>query len=245
MPDIHALLTQQLKNRFSWSDSLLDNLSTMASTPKGVFYLSETGLVGKVVTYMFSRYKARLQVGRYEKFGYGFMISQLANTSSGCHHLSESGLVQHLIEEIWTELEHGSDDFMSAFPRSYSVAIIDRDVYKPMLCLFNVLSSFAALFELLGDNTATPRSFYTPREVPKGLIGLLDRVAFIDKTSKVASLCNYEQSHVFGLRLLSFLQSDLDVLLLLEAQYDYSNILLNLQSINRSNPMVSLTDCSG
>lgn len=142
----------------------------MASTPKGVFYLAETGLLGKVVNYMFKRYKARLQVGRYEKFGYGFMISQLANIPSGCYHLSESGLIQYLIEEIWTELEHGSDDFMSAFPRSYSVDIIDREVYKPMLCFFNILSSFAAVFELLGDINATPRSFYSVREKPKGLI---------------------------------------------------------------------------
>ena len=155
---------------FSWSDSLLDNLLSMASTPKGVFHLAETGLTGKVISYMFSRYKSRLQVGRYEKFGYGFIISQLAPTPNGCYYLNESGLIQYLIEEIWTELEYGSDDFMSAFPRSYSVEIIDREVYKPMLCLFNILSSFPAVYELLGDITATPRSFYSIREIPKGLI---------------------------------------------------------------------------
>lgn len=142
----------------------------MASTPKGVFHLAETGLTGKVISYMFSRYKSRLQVGRYEKFGYGFIISQLAPSPSGCYYLNESGLIQYLIEEIWTELEYGSDDFMSAFPRSYSVEIIDREVYKPMLCLFNILSSFPAVYELLGDIIATPRSFYSIREIPKGLI---------------------------------------------------------------------------
>ncbi len=116
--------------RFSWSDSLLDNLVSMASTPKGVFYLTETGLLGRVVNYMFCRYKSKLQVGKFEKFGYGFIISQLANTPSGCFYLNESLLIQHLIDEIWTELEYGSDDFMSAFPRSYSVEPIDREVYK-------------------------------------------------------------------------------------------------------------------
>ena len=63
--------------------------------------------------------------------------------------------------------------------------------------------------------------------------GLLDRVTFLDKRIKMASLCNYEQSHIFGLRLLSFLQTDLDVLLLLESQYAYSSLLLNLQKANR------------
>lgn len=35
------------------------------------------------------------------------------------------------------------------------------------------------------------------------------------------------------MRLLSFLQTDLDVLLLLESQYNYSYLLLNLQKLNR------------
>ena len=114
----------------SWSDSLLDNLIVMASTPRGVLYLNESGLVKHAIDYMATRYMAKLQVGKNEKFGYGFIISQLANTPSGCFHLNESGLVQYLIDEIWTEVECGSDDFMSAFPKPYSVEAIDSDVYK-------------------------------------------------------------------------------------------------------------------
>ena len=30
--------------------------------------------------------------------------------------------------------------------------------------------------------------------------GLLDRITFIDKKSKIASLFNYEQSHILGIR---------------------------------------------
>ena len=157
---------------FSWSESLLDNLVSMASTPKGVFYLNETGLLRQVVNYMFTRYKSKLQVGKYEKFGYGFIVSQLSNTPSGCFYLNEASLIQYLIDEIWTELEYGSDDFMSAFPRSYSVEIIDKEIYKPMLCLINILSSFSAVYELLADVTITPRSNYGMRDMPKGLIVL-------------------------------------------------------------------------
>ena len=57
----------------------------------------------------------------------------------------------------------------------------------------------------------------------------------MDKNLKISSLCNYEQSHVFGLRLLGFLQSDLDVLLLIESQYNSSRVLLELQKKNRRN----------
>ena len=117
-------------SRFSWSESLLDNLVGMASTPKGVYYLNETGLVKHVVKYLYYRYKSKLQVGKCERFGYGFIVSQLANAPTGCFFLNETTMIQYLIEEIWTELEYGSDDFMSAFPRPYSVEPIDRDVYK-------------------------------------------------------------------------------------------------------------------
>jgi hypothetical protein len=102
----------------------------MASTPKGVYHLNETKLIDQVINYLFTRYKSKMQVGKYEKFGYGFIISQLSNAPSGTFFLNESNFIQHLIDEIWTELEYGSDDFMSAFPRSYSVESIDREVYK-------------------------------------------------------------------------------------------------------------------
>jgi hypothetical protein len=117
------------KNSLAWSESLLDNLVCMGSTPKGVFFLNETGLIKQAIDYMFARYKSKLQVGKCEKFGYGFIISQLSNSLSGCFHLNEA-FTQSLIDEIWTELEYGSDDFMSAFPRSYSVDSIEREVYK-------------------------------------------------------------------------------------------------------------------
>lgn len=107
----------------------------MASTPKGVFYLNETKLTSEAVSYLSSRYKARLQVGKYEKFGYGFIISQISNAPTGAFYLNECEFVQYLIDEIWTELEYGSDDFMSAFPRSYSVEPIDKEVYKVRFCI--------------------------------------------------------------------------------------------------------------
>ena len=103
----------------------------MASTPKGVYYLNESGIIKEVVNYMFKRYKSKLQVGKYEKFGYGFIISQVANSLAGSFCLNEA-FSQFLIDEIWTELEHGGavEDFMSAFPRSYPIEHIEREVYK-------------------------------------------------------------------------------------------------------------------
>lgn len=82
------------------------------------------------IAYLSSRYQSRKQVGKYEKFGYGFIISQLSNAPSGAFCMNDCEFIQYLINEIWTELEYGSDDFMSAFPRSFSVEPIDKEVYK-------------------------------------------------------------------------------------------------------------------
>uniref|UniRef100_A0A8I3N8I6 Protein broad-minded n=1 Tax=Canis lupus familiaris TaxID=9615 RepID=A0A8I3N8I6_CANLF len=61
---------------------------------------------------------------------------------------------------------------------------------------------------------------------------ILDRLIILNSEAKIRSLFNYEQSHIFGLRLLSVLCCDLDTLLLLEAQYQVSEMLLNAQEEN-------------
>ncbi|EGV92771.1 Uncharacterized protein C6orf170-like [Cricetulus griseus] len=61
---------------------------------------------------------------------------------------------------------------------------------------------------------------------------IIDRLIILNSEAKIRSLLNYEQSHIFGLRLLSVVCCDLDALLLLEAQYQVSNMLLHAQEEN-------------
>ncbi len=61
------------------------------------------------------------------------------------------------------------------------------------------------------------------------LQGLLDRLVFVDSEAKLQSLFNLDQSHVFGLHLLSILVSCLDTLLLLQTQYNIQDVLLRCQ----------------
>jgi len=61
---------------------------------------------------------------------------------------------------------------------------------------------------------------------------IIDRLTILNSEAKIRSLFNYEQSHIFGLRLLSVVCCDLDTLLLLEAQYQVSETLLNAQEEN-------------
>ncbi|XP_041043400.1 protein broad-minded isoform X4 [Carcharodon carcharias] len=61
---------------------------------------------------------------------------------------------------------------------------------------------------------------------------VIDRLVIMNSNAKIHSLFNYEHSHMFGVRLLSVMCCNLDILLLLESQYHVSEILLNAQKEN-------------
>ncbi|TRY89901.1 hypothetical protein DNTS_034232 [Danionella cerebrum] len=65
---------------------------------------------------------------------------------------------------------------------------------------------------------------------------LMDRLIVINSDAKIHSLFNYEQSHTFGLRLLSVLCCNLDTFLLLESQYNLTELLLQAQKDNVTEP---------
>ncbi|RMC13057.1 hypothetical protein DUI87_10587 [Hirundo rustica rustica] len=61
---------------------------------------------------------------------------------------------------------------------------------------------------------------------------IIDRLIILNSEAKIHSLFNYEQSHIFGLRLLNVLCCELNTLLLLETQYKVSQVLLTAQEEN-------------
>lgn len=225
-------VNQELQSSMLWEESLLDNLLNFAATPRGLLLLQQTGAINECVTYMFSRFTQKLQVSKCEKFGYGVMVTQVAATSPGAVALQSSGFIQALVTELWSVLECGRDDVRVIYPRSIPVDPIDRSCQKSFLALVNLLSSFPAVCELIGKQDLPNRTEYSLREVPTGIIDLIDRLIILNSEAKIHSLFNFEQSHIFGLRLLSVLCCNLDTLLLLEAQYKVSEILMIAQKEN-------------
>ncbi|XP_075354763.1 protein broad-minded isoform X2 [Mycteria americana] len=61
---------------------------------------------------------------------------------------------------------------------------------------------------------------------------IIDRLIILNSEAKIRSLFSYEQSHIFGLRLLNVLCCELNTLLLLETQYKVSQVLLTAQEEN-------------
>ncbi|CAB1340326.1 unnamed protein product [Coregonus sp. 'balchen'] len=181
---------------------------------------------------MFSRFTKKLQVSRCEKFGYGVMVTQVAATAPGVVALHSSGFVQALVVEIWSVLECGREDVRVVHPKSTPMDPIDRSCLKSFLSLVNLLSSPHAVWELLGQQSLPNKAEYNLREMPTSITDLIDRLIAVNSDVKIHSLFNYEQSHTFGLRLLSVMCCNLDSLLLLESQYNISDMLLQCQKDN-------------
>ncbi|XP_022517701.2 protein broad-minded [Astyanax mexicanus] len=224
--------SQDLQNAVAWEEVLLDNLLNFAATPKGLLLLQQTGAIHECVTYMFSRFTKKLQVSRCEKFGYGVMVTQVAATAPGIVALHSSGFIQAIVVELWSTLECGREDIRVVHPKSTPMDPIDRSCLKSFVTLVNLLSSPHAVWELLGHQALPNKIEYNLREMPTSIIDVMDRLIVISSDAKIHSLFNYEQSHTFGLRLLSVMCCSLDSLLLLESQYKLSDILLQSQKDN-------------
>ncbi|XP_051731318.1 protein broad-minded isoform X1 [Ctenopharyngodon idella] len=231
-----VLASQELQSVVAWEEMLLDNLLNFAATPKGLLLLQQTGAINECVTYMFSRFTKKLQVSRCEKFGYGVMVTQVAATAPGIVALQSSGFVQTIVVELWSALECGREDVRVVHPKSTPMDPIDRSCLKSFLSLVNLLSSPHAVWELLGHRALPNKTEYNLREMATSVLDLIDRLIIINSDAKIHSLFNYEQSHTFGLRLLSVLCCNLDSFLLLESQYNLTELLLQGQRDNVTEP---------
>uniref|UniRef100_A0A8C5RQS6 TBC1 domain family member 32 n=1 Tax=Laticauda laticaudata TaxID=8630 RepID=A0A8C5RQS6_LATLA len=229
--DTVSSINQESQSCIVLEETLLDDLLNFATTPKGLLLLQNTGTVTECVTFMFNRFMKNLQVSGCEKFGYGVIVSQVAATAPGAAALQNSGFIKALITELWGVLECGRDDVRMTHPRPTPVDPIDRSCQKFFLALINLLSC-PAVYELIGDQEIPNKAEYSLREVPTDVVDIIDRLIVVNTEAKIHSLFNYEQSHIFGLRLLNVLCCDLNTFLLLESQYKVSEVLLDAQNEN-------------
>ncbi|XP_065486989.1 protein broad-minded isoform X4 [Caloenas nicobarica] len=228
-------ISLESKNTLLWEDTLLDALLNFSATPKGLFLLHSTGALNDCVNFMFSSLSKKLQTDEYEEFGNRVIVTQMATTPPGAVALQSSGFIKALVTELWALLECGKDDVRITQPKSTPVDPIDRSCQKSFLSLINLLT-YPAVFELLSKQDIPNKQMYSLREVPTDVIDIIDRLIILNSEAKIHSLFNYEQSHIFGLRLLNVLCCELNTLLLLETQYKVSQVLLTAQEENVTEP---------
>ncbi|KFR07305.1 Protein broad-minded, partial [Opisthocomus hoazin] len=219
------------KNVLLWEETLLDALLNFSATPKGLLLLYSTGAMNDCVNFMFSSFSKKLQTNEYEEFGSRVIVTQMATTPTGAVALQSSGFIKALVTELWALLECGKDDLRITQPKSTPVDPIDRSCQKFFLSLVNLLT-YPAVFEFLSKQDIPNKPKYSLREVPTDIIDIIDRLIILNSEAKIHSLFSYEQSHIFGLRLLNVLCCELNTLLLLETQYKVSQVLLSAQEEN-------------
>ncbi|XP_013814533.1 protein broad-minded isoform X3 [Apteryx mantelli] len=224
-------ISQESKNVSLSEETLLDALLNFSATPKGLFLLHSTGAMNDCVTFMFSSISKRKQISECEEFGNGVIVTQMATTPTGAVALQSSGFIKALVTELWALLECGKDDVRITQPRSTPVDPIDQSCQKSFLSLINLLT-YPAVFELLSKQDMPNKPVYSLREIPTDIIDIIDRLIILNSEAKIHSLFSYEQSHIFGLRLLNVLCCELNTLLLLETQYKVSQVLLTAQEEN-------------
>ncbi|KFM14108.1 Protein broad-minded, partial [Aptenodytes forsteri] len=229
--DLTSSISLESKNILLWEETLLDALLNFSATPKGLFLLHSTGAMNDCVNFMFSSLSKKLQTNEYEEFGNRVIVTQMATTPTGAVALQSSGFIKALVTELWALLECGKDDLRITQPKSTPVDPIDQSCQKPPFFLINLLT-YPAVFELLSKQEVPNKPMYSLREVPTDIIDIIDRLIILNTEAKIHSLFRYEQSHIFGLRLLNVLCCELNTLLLLETQYKVSQVLLTAQQEN-------------
>ncbi|KAJ7408940.1 protein broad-minded isoform X4 [Willisornis vidua] len=234
--DSTSSISLESKNILLWEETLLDALLNFSATPKGLFLLHSTGALNDCVNFMFSSLSKKLQTNEYEEFGNRVILTQMATTPMGAVALKSSGFIKALVTELWALLECGKDDLRMTQPKSAPVDPIDQSCQKSFLSLVNLLT-YPAVFELLSKQNIPNKPMYSFREVPTDVIDVIDRLVILNSEAKIQSLFSYEQSHIFGLRLLNVLCCELNTLLLLETQYKVSKVLLTAQEENVTEPL--------
>ncbi|NXL87014.1 BROMI protein, partial [Alectura lathami] len=229
--DSTSSISLDSKNVLLWEETLLDALLNFSATPKGLFLLHSTGTMSDCVSFMFNSLSKKLQTNECEEFGNGVIVAQMATTPTAAVALQSSGFIKAIVTELWALLECGKDDVRITQPKSTPVDPIDQSCQKSFLSLINVLT-YPAVFELLSKQDIPDKPMYSHREVPTDIIDIIDRIIILNSEAKIHSLFSYEQSHIFGLRLLNVLCCELNTLLLLETQYKVSQVLLTAQEEN-------------
>lgn len=202
--------------RTSWERTLVDSMLNFASTPKGMLALQTTGasFVERSAKYLFERFEKKLQVSKYEKFGYGVLVMQLATTDIGMVALTEAGLIACFVRNLLKAAEDFSD--VRPTDEVYSNRNGPTLNKSTMDCL-KVFSNFEGLSAhiYLCDTSNKKLDCFD---------SLLQSGFFLQSLS-----LNNEEFHLTTLRILSVLVTCLDSLCLLDSRYNLSEYMFKLQ----------------
>uniref|UniRef100_A0A1X7VFX6 Uncharacterized protein n=2 Tax=Amphimedon queenslandica TaxID=400682 RepID=A0A1X7VFX6_AMPQE len=193
---------------------------------RGIELLEGSGLIGECINHMRRRYQLKLQVSQCEKFGYGYMVSEVASTSTGITHLINSGYVCDLVDDLWVLLNGSMSCDVDVIKRDpFDPA--DRVMYKSIINILNVISSYPAFHKSLLSK-APPKTASTDVVTVSGLLEALV-FKYGGTEEPMTAVRNNNDAHLCGLRIISILTTSLDSFVLLDTQFSLRETIASFQ----------------
>lgn len=174
-----------------WRPTVVDNLLNFAGTPKGVMLLHESGLMNECVQHLSERYRRKLEVSRFERFGYGILVSELSVTQPGMIALFKSGIFCSYLKELRSVID-------KEWP--FGEPHLAKDDYSISKLVDNILRSIFS-FEALSIVLHLERLEAKDRS-EDSLTGLINELILVDEPGRKEKLTDYYESHNVKLLLL-------------------------------------------
>lgn len=193
---LHLELVNSLNKITSseWRSMVIDNLLNFAGTPKGVMLLYESGLMNECVLHLFERYSRKLQVSRYERFGYGVLVSELSVTKPGTIALFTSGIFSSYLRELRSIIDKEWPFGQPHLAKDYYAILKLVDTILKSIFSFEALSTVLHLEK--SENKDTREDSF---------IRLIYELIIVDGPGKKEQLTDYYEAHYVNIfKLLSY-----------------------------------------
>lgn len=181
--NLHSELVKSLNIITSeeWRSMIVDHLLNFAGTPKGVMLLNESGLMNECVQHLSERYRRKLQISRFERFGYGVLVSELSVSEPGMIALFQSGIVTSYLKELRSVID-------KEWP--FGQPHLAKDDYAISKLVDSILKSIYS-FEALSTVIHIERH----ETLEDSFSRLINELILIDETGKKEELTDYYESH--------------------------------------------------
>eukprot|EP00051_Salpingoeca_urceolata_P017557 m.240533 g.240533 ORF g.240533 m.240533 type:complete len:504 (-) comp18988_c0_seq8:922-2433(-) len=247
---LHLELARQLDRPLvepEWRATVIDCLLNFAGTPRGVALLHATGaaLMRECVDFMLDRYVKKLQVSKYEKFGYGVLLCELSATVPGAQALHDAGFSTLFMQDFWlsavaevdypvpatlvNDPQHATRRAVAYVCSAMSSQASVQVLLRCASCRPDTAGPTSAMEQVLNSGTPPPK----PTEPHSSAFRLSAIVDLLRPPEDQQFLCNYESAYIMALQVVHVLCTNLAVFLALDSTYNLVDLVFALQRRNQ------------
>ena len=218
-------------------DELIDILSNLTITPRGLLCLMQDNFLDECIEFLFLKNDLNLHSYKKGCARYGFLLSQISNFPCSAITLEHTGIFEYLTKALVKLLKRTNEHLL--YQQASLIAPLTRDVHKALCNLARVFVNYPTLVEIL-DRKSIMEVQETPLMPP--IIQLLLDYVLVSPSEDINDISNFEEIHIICLSLLNLLLASLDNSLLLEESIDLTAVLISLQNYTATKNDVQMLD---